>query len=350
MPKLFTGITAALAAVFLAATPTPAGDWPRFLGPNGSSTSLDDDPPVSWKDDGFAWRTKLPGLGASSPVVVGGRVFTTAAERDGSQRYALALDAATGELLWKQGFTFDTHKKHDKNTYATATPTADGERVYVAFTDPGVYKVLAFTAAEGKLVWEYDVGSFTAQHGSGASPILYKNWVVMANDQDGPSSVVALEAATGKVAWKTERASGKASYSTPIILNRLAGDELVFLSAAGMTGLDAATGRQRWVYDKFPARTVGSPVAVGDLVVGICGSGNKGQLLNAVRTGGEGNVSESHLGWSSTRILPYCVTPLAVGKNLYLMTDTGILRCLAAADGAELWTERLAGNFSSSPI
>jgi outer membrane protein assembly factor BamB len=242
------------------------------------------------------------------------------------------------------------HKKHQKNSFATSTPTTDGERIYVVFTSPAKIMVHCIDAA-GRPVWERDLGPFKGQHGSGASPILYKDHLIVSNEQDGPSFIASLDKFTGKTRWQTPRASEIVAYSTPFVLADEKMDLLVVSSKAGLAAMEVETGKPVWHCSLFKQRVVASPILAGSLVVAHSGSGNKGERMIAVRPGGQGDVSGSHVVWQETKTLPYCPSPLAFEGRLYTIGDSGgLARCMDAKTGKELWHERLEGNFSASPI
>lgn len=326
-----------------------AENWPRFRGPNGSATVPEANVPIEWTAGNILWKTALPGVGASSPIVWGDRLFVTSATENGAQRHLICVDTRGGNVIWQKSQSFESHGKHNKNSYATSTPTTDGERVYVTFTSPQRYVVLAFDYS-GKELWSRDLGGFEANHGSGASPILWRDRLIVTNDQDGPSFVAALDTKTGETLWNSPRAREKAAYSTPMVLESPDGDQIVLSSMMGLTSLDPQSGKQRWICDLFTARTVGSPFFGDGLVFATCGSGGRGEKILAVRPDGSGDVSKTHLAWESTKMLPYCPTPVSAGEHLFMVTDGGVIRCVVAKTGAEVWTHRLGGKYSASPV
>ena len=164
------------------------GNWARFRGPNGSGISFDKDIAVEWTESDFLWKVRIPGTGHSSPCVWDDFVFVCTATDDGLERALVCLDAASGDTRWTRKLPFKVDKKHQKNSYASCTPATDGERVYVAFSSMEQYRLFAFDF-EGKQLWHYDLGPYQSQHGSGTSPIVFEDLVLLGNDQDGPSSI-----------------------------------------------------------------------------------------------------------------------------------------------------------------
>jgi outer membrane protein assembly factor BamB len=346
----------ALGVLLLAGGLANAGDWPRFRGPNGAGIAADKDVPVKWTADNILWKTAIPGIGYSSPIVHGGRVFLQSASKDGKERWLIALDAATGEILWKTPFAGHNAKKHNLNSMASSTPATDGERVYAVFWDGEHIHLNAYNFKDGKPVWEHDLGSFTSQHGVGHSPMLADGKVVLANDQDGTSHLLAFDARSGEKAWDVERKPFRACYSTPFLHTKAGGgEELIVGSTAGITGYDPANGKTNWSYTwsfpRKPLRTVASPITAGEMVIANSGDGDGSRHLIAVKMGNKGDVTATNLAWQKSRATPYVPCLLAYGDYLYGVLDkTGFVSCYRASTGEEMWSERLAGKFTASPI
>jgi outer membrane protein assembly factor BamB len=335
-----------------------ADNWTRFRGPNGTGLSEEKGIPVTFTESDYLWKTAIPGLGHSAPVIWADRVFVTSALDEGTVRSVVCLSADSGEIRWQTRLHSASFKKHPKNSYASATPACDGERLYVAFNTEDKYTLAALDLA-GKIVWERDLGTFTSQHGSGTSPIVFEDLVILANDQDGDSFLVACDRKTGAIRWKTPRrgAPESTSYSTPFLLERPGHDpELIFLSKNdGLAGVDARTGRVNWQTEPFPMRCVGSPVYAQGLIIGACGGGGQGKFLAAVPSDKKGQLGEKDLAWTRTRQLPYVPTPIVYGEHLFLWTDQGVVSCVEPKTGNNLWTERVTPDgpptvFSGSPI
>lgn len=336
-----------------AASALPAeATWPRFLGHNGTAVSEQKGIPVEWSESDYLWQTDLPGVGHSSPCIWGDRVFLNTAEDEGRRRLVLCLDAATGKILWRQPFNYDTYKKHEFNSYASSTPATDGQRVYVAFDDKQHYTLMAFDL-DGRPVWDLDLGPFVSQHGAGVSPVVHEGIVYLANDQDGPSFLVAVDAKSGEPRWKVDRRyeEGATSYAAPFILERPGvPTEVVFASKAdGITGFDARTGEKHWSSEPFKHRTVSSPAHGLGMIFQTSGGGGQGYFLAAVRPKG---LDDVEVVWTREKQLPYVPTPIVYGENLFLWGDQGVLKCVDAATGDDLGTGRIAGagTFFGSPV
>jgi outer membrane protein assembly factor BamB len=348
---------ALLVCGLLACAAAGAADWPRFRGPNGTGVAADKDVPVRWADRDVLWKAALPGAGHSSPIVSNGRVFVQSAT--GKERVLVCLDAVTGKQLWSRAAPGGRARIHPRNSHASSTPAADGERVYAAFWNGRGVGLSAYDFT-GKLVWENDLGGFRSQHGAGFSPVVYDGKVILNYDQDGSAVLLAFDAKSGKKAWEVKRAAYRACYSTPFLLraaNAAAepAGQLIVASTAGITAYNPRGGEELWSYTwsfpGMPLRTVGSPVAVDGLIVAAAGDGSGDRAMIAVRTGGKGDVTKTHLAWSKDTGTPYVPTLLASGGHLYGVLDKGFAVCYSAKTGAELWRKRLAEtDVSSSPV
>lgn len=350
-------LTLVLALLLVPRGTFAAGDtdnWPRFRGADGAGIAADPGLPARWSDGDVRWKLALPGVGHSSPVVWGGRVFTTVADERTGALTILAVDAADGSVLWKRNYASPAYRHHGENSYASSTPAVDAKHLYVCMMSPGALKVVALDH-DGKDVWTQDLGPFVTQHGGGHSPVVLDDVLVIANDQDGPGScIVALDTSTGRQRWKSPRRSHRFSASTPCVYRPKDGSpaQLVFTSwAHGITGFDPKNGLVLWeLPEAFDARTVSSPVAANDagLVLGSCGQGPGGHWLVAVRPGSGGAKPE--VAYKILRNTPYVPTPVVKGDRLYYWSDSGVATCADAATGKTIWQERVGGSFFGSPV
>ncbi len=329
-----------------------AQEWTRFRGPNGAGISPAKSIPTKWTEKDFNWKIDLPGTGHSSPVVWGDRVFLTSTGDDQGGLHVLCVNAGNGRLVWRKDFPLAPFKKHKFNSYASATPTVDRDRVYVVRTEPERYSVMALDHS-GQTVWERDLGPFATENGCGPSPILFQDKVIIGNEQDGPSFSTALEAVTGKTVWQTARTSGKSAYSTPCVYEPKVGPPaLIFNSQAhGIYAVEPATGKVLWEYSKaFDKRSVSSPVVAGEIIFGSCGSGGGGNFVTAIRAGDAGTAREPELAYQVKNSAPYVPTSVTVGDLVWLWSDGGIVTCLDAPTGQTRYQERVSGNFFGSPV
>jgi outer membrane protein assembly factor BamB len=355
---ILTSLTAAaLAASIPVAT---AQEWTRFRGPNGSGESSATTIPASWTEKDLNWKVELPGVGHSSPVLWGQKIFLLSADPKNATRYVLCLNAANGQQLWRRDYPGVTHKLHLKSSYASCTPACDARQVYVAWSDPESTRLFAFDHA-GNENWSIDLGPWVSQHGFGTSPMLYDDLVVIPCSQEPAknpldmrepkeSFIVAVEQATGKIRWRTQLKVDTACYTVPCIRKNEAGqDELISCSTAeGIFALDPRSGRQLWsAPDVFSMRTVSSPVLAAGLIFGSTGAGAGGHYLVAVRPGPQPTVA-----YEVKEQAPYVPTPVTRGELMFLWADkSGVVTCISAATGKQVWQERVGGAYyGCSPV
>jgi len=327
-----------------------AEDWPQFRGPTGQGHSTERNLPLEWSESkNILWKTPVSGRGWSSPVVVGGRVWLTSAvrERDGVSLRALAYDAATGrEAVNVELFRLrDAALLNPKNSHASPTPIVGGDRVYVHF---GAAGTAAITTA-GEIVWKTSL-RFTNQHGGGGSPVLYDDLLIFNCDGWDAAFVVALDAQTGKVRWKTNRRyPADQAYTTPLIIRVGDRDQVVSVGAYRAAAYEPRSGREIWrVSYRDGFSNVPRPVYGHGLV--YIATGFQQPSLLAVRADGTGDVTRTHIAWTQQRAAPYTPSPIVVGDLLYTVSDIGIAAALDAKTGVPVWMQRLGGNYSASPV
>jgi outer membrane protein assembly factor BamB len=312
--------------------------------------------------DNLKWQTDLPGFGNSSPIVWHDRVFLTSATRDGRERCVLCIDRDSGKMLWQQTAAKDPapDQIHEWNTYASASCATDGERVYAFFGTPGLFCY----DYEGKLVWKRDFGKLGCSTGWGvgaSSPILFEDLVIVNGDHGaegsqvdtqgvnyGPSWLWAMNKYTGEVVWKTPRNQGM-SWGTPLILNVQGRTELVLNSPHGVYGYDPHTGRELWrVGGRGPRELFGeiTPAWGNGLLFAFTGRG--GTPAYAVRLGGNGDVTATHIVWTTRRGNRDVSSPIVVGDYLYGVDRDGLMICYDARTGKIAWQQRLGGKVCAS--
>jgi outer membrane protein assembly factor BamB len=335
--------------LFALAVAVPAEDWPEFRGPTAQGHSTERGLPLEWSESrNVMWKVRVPGLGWSSPVVAGGRVWVTSAikERGGSLR-ALAFDLETGrELVNAEVFrTRSADPLNAKNSLASPTPVAEGDRVYVHFGADGT----AALTTSGETVWKTRL-PYESQHGSGGSPVLYGDLLIFSADGSDRAFVIALEKQTGKTRWKTSRRQpSDQAYSTPLVIRVGDRDEVVSVGAFRAAAYEPESGKEIWRVgygDGFS--NVPRPVFGHGLV--FIATGFQQPSLIAVRPDGTGDVTRTHIAWTLRRGAPLTPSPLLVGDELYIVNDGGIVSCLDATTGETRWQHRLDGNFSASPV
>ena len=351
MKSCFWTALAALIVLPLAGHFASAQEWTRFRGPNGTGISSDSFP-THFDDKSIAWKITLPGGGHSSPVLWGKKIFVTCANDHTAERMILCIDATNGSTIWKQQIESHTYRQNGDNSYATSTPCVDADHLYVCWSTPEELSLAAFTH-DGKKIWEQQFGSFISQHGSGQSPIVEGNIVLLTDLNEGPKSYIfGIDRNTGKILWKSPRTrSDKFSPATPCIYTPAGGKpEAVFLSKSeGFLGIDPQTGKTIWqAPGVFDARPVGSPVLSDGLIFGSCGDGPYGHQLVAVRPGTESSPGKQV--WRTTDSTPYVPTMVAKEGLLFCWGDAGLVLCRKQKTGEIVWQQRVPGSYYSSPV
>lgn len=354
-------LLASLVLTGLFASAVCAQEWTRFRGPNGTGISRASGIPTKWSDHHQQWKAKVPGLGHSSPVIWGNKVFLLSADPEDATRYVLCYDATNGKQLWKQDYASTVHHLHLRSSFASCTPAVDSERVYVAWSTPNQTLLKAFDHA-GEEAWTVDLGRWVSQHGFGTSPIVYEDMVILHNSQQadqlddgeapGESFMLAFDRATGQERWRTPLVSKNVCYSVPFI--HQAGDgrpELVCTSTGnGVFSLDPRTGKENWSIDVFKMRTVGSPIFAGGHIFGSTGSGRySGNYIVAVKPGPNPELAYE-LKNSGGFKAPYVPSLIQKNDHVFLLYDRGFASCINAKTGEIRWFERTGADYSGSPI
>lgn len=329
------------------------GDWSQFRGPNADAHADGATTPLEWSDTrNVQWKVAVPGLGWSSPVVVGKQVFLTTAvpQGEGLSLRALALDAESGAMLWDREIkkVDKAPRIHSKNSHASPTPIVADGVVYVHFGALGMAKL---SAKDGKVLWLCEELDYPPMHGSGGSPVLHDGKLFVVCDGSQNPFVAAVDAATGKVAWKKPRtvsARINHSFGTPTLATVNGRTEVIAPGPDHLAAYDPASGDELWKV-LAPGWSVVPQPTIGHGLV-IYNHDYDNPELIAVRLGGKGDVTDSHIVWRVKRGAPSTPSPLLVGEELYFVSDTGIASCLDAKTGKTHWMERIGGNFSSSPV
>jgi outer membrane protein assembly factor BamB len=321
--------------------------WPRFRGPSGQGETNHHALPTMWDKDGrnVRWRVKVPGAGNSSPIIWGDNIFLTSADVKGAERFVHCFNRTDGSLRWTRQVPVRPPEPgvRDKNGFASATPVTDGERVICFLGSCG----LVCYDFVGNLVWHYDALTVKTTHGTGSSPVLYKDLVILAQDQNQADSIfLALDKRTGKKVWEGKRERAM-TWTTPVVVRVGDHDELVLAGAETVRGYDPASGTELWSL-RGPTQEVIPAIVIGKELL-YSASGRNGPTLG-LRPGGTGDVTATHLVWRAVRGGPHVPAPALVNGRLYTANDTGILSCLDGASGKLIYQERLHDNFSASPV
>jgi len=323
--------------------------WPYWRGPSRQGVVRGSGYADTWSStENVLWKVEVPGRGNSSPIVWGDFIFLTSAQSNGDERSILCFRRSDGKLLWHTAAPqVEAEKLYPKNSYASATPATDGERVYAYFGSGGLMAV----DFKGRQVWHRSLGPITLYHGSGGSPLLYKDRVILYQDQRTNSFIAAFDSRTGKTLWHTPREE-KIGWGTPVAIRAGNRDEIIVSSQNNVRAYDPDSGRELWNVSGNTMEVTPTP-AVGHGLV-FCSSGRAGPTL-AIRPGGSGDVTDTHVVWQTPRGSPFIPSPLVYGDYLYVVNDmTSIASCFEAKTGKVMWQGRLGEahkeSFSASPI
>jgi outer membrane protein assembly factor BamB len=364
-----------------------AADWPHWRGPAGTGTTSETNLPVRWSaTENVAWKAPIGGLGVSTPIVVGDRVIVTsqlgagnrqpgnhprlvqggdaaaAGERalGGSRAAALALDRTTflveafhrtdGRRLWQ--YRLDAQGQmpgvHDKHNLASPSPVSDGQMVYAWF---GTGQIVALDM-NGALQWQRHLGTeispFNVNWGHSSSPTLFGDSVILLCDHEPASYLLAVDKKTGQQLWRADRGKGRMSYSTPLVVNTASGPELIVNSSERVDAYDPRSGTLLWYTggtNRFPI-----PMPVFHDGVIYMSRGYRSSPYMAIRPGGRGDVSKSHVIWESATGAPYISSLVYHDGLLYMATDVGAVTVVDAASGQRVSQQRIEGVFSASPV
>lgn len=353
---LKSSLYAALMFCFVLTTTLKAEDWTGFRGSDHDGVISEENVPTEWsKTKNMKWTAKLPGPGTSSPIILGDRVYLTCYSGYGEtrggggtvsdlKRHLLAINRTDGSIVWKT--TIDAVLPEDnyegfmaEHGYASQTPVTDGERIYCFFGKTGVF---AFDL-NGKELWKKSVGqeSSSRRWGAGASPILYGDLLIV-NASDESQSIRAFNKLTGEEVWKAQAAGLELTFNTPRIVKNVDGeDELIIAVPYEVWGMNPKTGKLTWYAECDLDSNVSPSVVAKDGIVYAVGGRNGGTV--AVKTGGQGDVTKTHVLWKS-RETTYVPSPLLHDGKLYWVSDRGQAYCLDAKTGDTIYRERLASN------
>jgi outer membrane protein assembly factor BamB len=377
----------AIALVSLTGATVTAADWPHWRGPNGTGSTVETGLPVKWSaTDNVAWKAPIAGLGVSTPIVSGNRVIVTSqigasarrqgnhprlvqggdpvaageralgagrpsASTDGRTFFIVeAFDRASGKRQWEYrleaaGSMPDVHDKHNM---ASSSPVTDGQMVYAWFATG---QIVALDMS-GRVAWQRHLGKEISPYdvvwGHSSSPALFEDTLLLLCDHTSASYLLALDKRTGKEKWKADRGKGKSSYSTPLVVTGPSGPEVIVNSSERVDAYNARTGEPLWYTggtNRFP---VPSPLFHDGII--YMSRGYRSSPYMAVRPGGKGDITKSHVVWENTTGGPYISSLVHDNGLIYMATDVGAVTVVDAKDGSRVWQQRIDGVFSASPV
>jgi outer membrane protein assembly factor BamB len=355
-----------LAALFVAAATSGLADWPQYRGPLGTGHIPGGQAlPIEWSETkNIDWKVPLPGRAWSSPVVIGDKIWLTTADEKGHKLTGLCVDAANGKIIFsKQLFHIaDPQFAHKFNSYASPTPIVEEGRVYLTWGSPGT---ACLDTKTNEVLWTRD--DFVCDHfrGAGSSPILHENLLILTFDGADHQFVAALDKRTGKTVWRTKRsvdyqdldANGKPhldgdlrkGYSTPHIIKHGGVTQLISVGAMAGYAYDPMTGRELWRVTERGQHSASTRPVYGHGLVFYPTGFSRSQLL-AIDPGGSGEVTGSHVKWRLKRSVAKKPSLLLIGELIFMIDDGGIASCIEAKSGKIVWSERVGGNYSASPV
>ena len=360
-------ISSLLIASTLAFTSIASANWPDFRGPtfDGRAPTASTALPLQWSEtNNVVWKTAISHKGWATPVVFGKQIWLTTATADGRDYFALCVDADSGKILFNERlFHCDTPEPlgNNLNSYASPSQVIEAGRVYVHF---GSYGTACLDTDNFKVIWKRDDLPCKHFRGPGSSPVLVNDLLILTMDGIDLQYLVALDKKTGKTVWKTNRTANwndieadgqprgggdfRKAYSTPLIVDFKGAKQMITVGSKAAYAHDPQTGRELWRFDHVGFSPASRPVFDGTNVFISTGNG-KAEML-AVRLGGQGNVTDTHVVWRNSRGTPRMPSPVLAGELLFLLSDGGIATCLDGDTGNQLWQERLGGEYAASML
>jgi outer membrane protein assembly factor BamB len=358
MPRLIPALFLFLLSAPLLAAET---NWPMWRGPQGDGSSTETNIPTKWNGktgENIAWKVEILGTGHSSPIVWGDRVFVVSCLEEKKERVLISLDRKLGKTIWQQNvLEVPLEKKHGLNSFASGTPATDGKLVYVTFLaadgqveggrTPGDLVVAAYDF-DGNKKWLVKSGRFASVHGFCSSPVLFEDKVIINGDHDGNGYLVALDKATGKQLWKTDRPNKTRSYVTPIIRDVAGRTQLMMSGSKSVASYDPRTGKEQWYMDGPTEQFVASPVFDGELL--YLTAGFPEYHILAIKPTGSGHLSDDAIAWRTNKSPSYVPSPILCGEHFLIVSDIGVASCYHAKSGQLLWTGRIGGKHYSASL
>jgi outer membrane protein assembly factor BamB len=339
--------------------------WPQFRGPDGTGHSDSRGLPMQWSETrNVIWKTPIHDRGWSSPVIYGKQIWLTSASKDGQKLFVLCIDVDSGKIIrdWKLFDVSNPQYAHPFNTHASPTPVIEDGRVYITF---GAAGTAAIDTKTFRVLWERRDIDCNHFRGAGSSPIVFGDLLLMHFDGSDHQFVMALDKNTGKTVWQTKRSidfqdldpNGKPAadgdlrkaFSTPQV-ERINGRwEMISLGAKAAYSYDPFTGRELWRVEERGQHSASTRPVIGHGMIFFPTGFPAGQLF-AVRTGGKGLITDSHVVWKVKRGVSNKPSILLVDDLIYMIGDTGIASCVDAKTGEQVWQQRIGGEFSASPV
>ena len=330
---------------------TQAQNWPNWRGPNGDGTSIETNLPTRWDSiTNVVWKSPVPGIGHSSPIIWEDRLFITSALPETQEKLLLCYDCKSGHLLWKKTMLKSTFEnKHNDNSYASGTPATDGKLIYVSFLD-GEDAVVAAYDFTGKQIWLQRPGKFSSPHGYSCSPALFEDKVFINGSSQGDPFVAALSKTDGKIIWKIPHGNPTHSFSTPIFREMAGKMQMIFLGNKEVASYNPDNGSKYWFVNGPSEDFCASPVYNEKTGLVLVSSAWPQRYLLAISPDGTGDVTESHVVWRTREGAYYVPSPVCTGDYLFTTMTNGRVHCIEIATGKILWVEDMGKQYSSAVL
>jgi outer membrane protein assembly factor BamB len=329
-------------------TITQSQNWPCWRGSNGDGTSSETNLPVHWDSNkNVVWKSVVPGIGHSSPIIWDDKLFTSSAISETQEKVLLCYNSQTGDLIWQKTVVKSALEgKHNDNSYASGTPATDGRLVYVSFLD-GEDVVVAAYDFTSKQVWIQRPGKFSSPHGYSCSPALFEDKVIINGDSKGEAFLAALSQADGKIIWKVPHNNPAHSFSTPIFREMAGKKQMIFCGNKEIASYNPADGSRYWFVNGPSEDFCSSPVYNEKNGLVLVSSAWPQRHLLAIKPDGQGDVTNSHVVWQTTKGAYYVPSPVCTDDYLFTTMTNGQVHCLEVATGNIVWTENLGKQYSS---
>ncbi len=331
-------------------------NWPQFRGPEGNGHADANGLPVSWSGTrNIVWKTAIHDFGWSSPVIWGNQIWLTTATASGRQMFVVCVDRTSGKIVHDIK-VFDTEAPEHiaaSNSYASPTPVIEAGRLYAHY---GTYGIACLNTETGKILWSRRDLNCDHHEGPGSSPIVWGDLLIVHVDGRDVQYVIAMDKNTGKTAWKTNRSidysqyhiNSRKAFCTPTVIDVDGHEELISPGAKAVMGYDPATGRELWKV-RYNGWSMTPRPIFGHGLAFIVNDYEKPELW-AIKPGGSGDVTASHVAWKMTKGAPSRPSLLLIGDLLFMVSSDGMAGCVEAKTGQLVWKQRLPGGYSASPI
>lgn len=323
-------------------------NWPGWRGPNGDGTSEETNVPVEWSGNkNVVWKSEVPGVGHSSPIVWEDRLFTLTAFPETKEKVLLCYNSRNGDLLWQRTVVKGSWEdKHADNSHASGTPVTDGELVYLSFLDGDDVVVAAYDFS-GNQIWIQRPGKFSSPHGYSCSPILYEDKVIINGNSLGDSFMAGMSKTDGKLVWKVLHPNKAHSFSTPIIRDLAGKPQLIFLGNQEIASYNPDDGTKYWFVSGPSEDFCSTPVYNENTGLLLISSAWPQRHLLAVNPDGEGDVTETKVVWRTTKGAYYVPSPVTTDDYLFSTMTNGRVHCIDVKTGNTFWEENLGRQYSS---